>query len=179
MATFQVTVPKRFNFSCLSDWVKWIQRHECSQIASGIDKHSKATQVNSLIYSMGDQADDILRSFNLSEEDTKKYAIVKDKFDSHFIKRRNMIFERAKINMRKQEDGESVDGFTTVLYDLAEHCNYGALRNYTTKILKNKAILSLYHIDCVAMWSLLTYSNCFVTYYQMMLHGYTIKVFYA
>ena len=57
---------------------------------------------------MGDQADDILRSFNLSEEDTKKYAIVKDKLDSHFIKRRNMIFERVKINMRKQEDGESV-----------------------------------------------------------------------
>ena len=70
---------------------------------------------------MGDQADDILRSFNLSKEDAKKYTTVKDKFDSHFIKRRNVIFERAKFNMRKQEDGESVDSFITALYELAEH----------------------------------------------------------
>ena len=77
---------------------------------------------------MGDQADNILRSFNLSEEDAKKYTTVKDKFDCHFIKRRNVIFERAKFNMRKQEDGECVDSFITALYELAEHCNYGALR---------------------------------------------------
>ena len=31
--------------------------------------------------------------------------------------------------MRKQEDGESVDGFITALYELVyRHCNYGALR---------------------------------------------------
>ena len=79
MATFQVTAPELFNFSCPSDSVKWIRRYEHFRIASGIDKHSEATQVNSLIYSMGDQADDILRSFNLSKEDAKKYTTVKDK----------------------------------------------------------------------------------------------------
>ena len=30
--------------------------------------------------------------------------------------------------MRKQEDGDSVDSFITALYELAEYCNYGALR---------------------------------------------------
>ena len=54
-------------------------------------------------------------------------SFVKDKFDSHFIKRRNVIFERAKFNMRKQEDGESVDGFITALNELVDtvtmvHC---------------------------------------------------------
>ena len=42
---------------------------------------------------MGDQADDMLRSFNLSEEDVKKYTTVKDKFDSPFIKRRDVILK--------------------------------------------------------------------------------------
>ena len=102
MPTFQVTACEPFNFSCLSDWVKWIRQYEHFRIASNIDKRSEATQVISLIYSMGDQANDILHSFNLSEEDEKKYTTVKDKFDSHFIKRRNMIFERAKCNMRRQ-----------------------------------------------------------------------------
>ena len=74
MATFQVTSTEPFNFSCPSDWVTWIWQYKHFQIASGINKHSKSTKVNSLIYLMGDQADDILRSFNLSEEDTKKYT---------------------------------------------------------------------------------------------------------
>ena len=41
---------------------------------------------------MGDKADDILRSFKLSDEDAKKYSMVKAKFEDHFIKKRNMIY---------------------------------------------------------------------------------------
>lgn len=77
MATYQVTAPEPFNFSRPSEWTKWVRRFERFRVASGMDKNSEATQVNSLIYSMGDQADDILRSFNLSEEEAKKYTTVK------------------------------------------------------------------------------------------------------
>ncbi len=42
-----------------------------------------------LIYSMGDDADDILRSFGLTEDEKKVYATVKQKFELHFVKRRN------------------------------------------------------------------------------------------
>ena len=54
--------------------------------------------------------------------------MVKSKFDSHFVKRRNVIYERAKFNQRKQEEGENVDVFITALYSLAEYCEYGNLR---------------------------------------------------
>ena len=54
---------------------------------------------------MGDEADDILRSFGLSEPDSKKYDVVLAKFEAHFIKRRNVIFKRVKFNMHKQEEG--------------------------------------------------------------------------
>ena len=69
---------------------------------------------------MGDKADDILQLFNLSEEDLKNYKTVKERFDTHFIQRRN-IFERAKFNCRKQEAGESVDDFITDLHCLARY----------------------------------------------------------
>lgn len=72
---------------------------------------------------MGDEADDILSSFGLSEDDQKD--MVKVKLDTHFIKRRNVIYERAKFNNRSQEQGEPVDSFITALYGLAEHCGYG------------------------------------------------------
>jgi len=79
-----------------------------------------------LVYTMGDAA--ILSSFGLSEDDKKNYETVVAKFESHFVKKRNIIFERARFNQRKQEDGESVDEFITDLYCLSEHCNYGRLR---------------------------------------------------
>ena len=85
--------------------------------------------MNTLIYAMGDQADDILRSFALSEEHRKDYATVKSTFDKHFVPRRNVIFERAKFNQRIQQEGEPVESFITALYALAEHCGYGELHD--------------------------------------------------
>ena len=98
-------------------------------MASRLETKGQEAQVNTLIYSMGDEADDILRSFALSEEDKKKYDSVKAQFDAHFVKQRNVIFERARFNLRKQEEGEPVDAFITALYALAEHCGYGALHD--------------------------------------------------
>ena len=67
---------------------------------------------------MGDDADDILSSFGLTEEESSTYETVKGRFESHFIKKRNVIYERAKFNMWCQEKGEPV---ITALYQLAEH----------------------------------------------------------
>ena len=55
-----------------------------------------------MIYCMGDEADYISKSFTLAREEERKYGKVKDKLDQHFIIQRNVIFERAKFNMRKQ-----------------------------------------------------------------------------
>ena len=68
-------------------------------------------------------------SFRLSEEDGKKYAVVKEKFESHFIKCHNKIYERAKYNQRKQLPGEPADSFIILLYSLVEHCSYGGLQD--------------------------------------------------
>ena len=77
-------------------------------------------QVNTLIYSMGDNADLILRLFRLSEPNPKKCDVIL-KCKLHFDKRRDLIFERAKFNMRKQEEGEPFNAFNTAFYGLTEH----------------------------------------------------------
>ena len=98
-------------------------------MASELNKRDEKSQVNTLIYSMGDQANDILQSFGLSDADREKYKSVKDKFDGHFIIKRNVIFERARFNMRVKEEGESVDSLITDLYTLAEFCVFGDLHD--------------------------------------------------
>ena len=73
--------------------------------------------------------DDTLRSFTLPEADQKKYEMVRNRFEQHFVKRRNIIFERTRFNQLKQEDGEMADSFVITLYSLAEHCGYGDLHD--------------------------------------------------
>ena len=111
----------------LEEWPKWSRRFERFRQASGLAKEEEESQINTLIYAMGDQADDILNSFKLSTTQLKQYHTVKTKFDEHFVVRRNVIFERAKFNQRRQEEGETVDTFITALHALAEHCNFGTL----------------------------------------------------
>ena len=78
---------------------------------------------------MGDAAKDIYQSFCLTEKQARSYDVVKKKFDDYFVKKKNVIYERTKFNMRQQKDGEPVDAFITALYNLALKCEYGTLNN--------------------------------------------------
>ena len=125
MASYQIPVLECFNFAKPDEWPKWIQRFERFQQASGVAAKSEESQVNTLIYSTGEKANDIFQcSIELSADDSKKYNTVKGKFETHFMKQRNTIFERAKLNSCK---GEAVDDFIVDLYTLAEPCQYGNL----------------------------------------------------
>ena len=61
MASYQISAPDNFNFSCPDKWPCWIQKFERFCMASGLNDKAEANQVNTLIYTMGDSADDILR----------------------------------------------------------------------------------------------------------------------
>ena len=89
---------------------------------------------------MGDEADDILTSLDLSAADKKKYKTVLAKLDKYFIPRRNVIFERAEFNQRQQMEAETVDNFITDLYNLAEYCEYGALRD---EMIRDRLVVGL------------------------------------
>ena len=51
--------------------------------------------MNTLIYSMDDEADDILAALKLTTAERKSYKTVKEKLDKHFVIKRNVIYERA------------------------------------------------------------------------------------
>ena len=139
MASFQVSTPEKFNFKP-EDWERWIRRFERFRIASKLDKENAAAQVNTLIYSMGDEADDILTSLKLTDEERASYTTVKGKLDNFFIVKRNVIYERAKFNMRVQRVGESVDNFITDLFSLAEHCGFGDLHD---ELIRDRIVVGL------------------------------------
>ena len=71
----------------------------------------------------------------------KKYGTVRQKFEGYFVKRRNPIFEWAKFNLHKQEEGEPIDSFITALYCLTKHCGYGALHK---EMIRDRLVVGLF-----------------------------------
>lgn len=122
---YQIPAPEQFSFRP-DDWNKWIDRFERFRSASGLKSKEKEEQVNSLIYLMGAQSEEILASFNMTDAQKKDYDVVKTKFDQHFVPTRNVIYERYKFHTRSQEEGESVEHFITALHSLAQTCEFPA-----------------------------------------------------
>ena len=139
MASFQVSTPDKFNFKP-EEWGRWIRRFERFRIASKLNEESEEAQVNTLIYSMGDEADDILAALKLTTSERKSYKTVKEKLDKHFVIKRNVIYERAKFNMRMQRNGEPVGNFITDLFSLAEHCGFGDLHD---ELIRDRIVVGL------------------------------------
>ena len=68
------------------------------------------------------------------------YTKVQEGFQSFFVVKKNIVYEHARFNMRKQEENENVDAFVTALYALAEHCNYGTLHD---ELLRDRILVGL------------------------------------
>ncbi|UYV75047.1 K02A2.6-like [Cordylochernes scorpioides] len=126
---YNCVAPEPFNFSNPGDWPKWIRRFEHFRQARGLINNPENEQVNMLVYCMGDNADDILLSCKIASDQLENYNKVIECFESHFIPRRNIIYERARFNQRCQQEGEKVNEFITALHSLAEHCNFGMLHD--------------------------------------------------
>ena len=127
MSLPQIQRPEKFSFKP-EDWQRWIRRFVRFRIASELYKASEENQVSTLIYTMGVEGDDIVQSLGISDEEQKKYDVVGQKFQDYFIIKWNVIFERAKFNLRSQQENEPVEAFITDQFNLAEHCNFGSLR---------------------------------------------------
>jgi len=61
------------------------------------------------------KGEDVLSSFNLTNEEVEKYSVVVARFNTYFNVRTNMFYERAVFNRINQNDSDSVDNFITRL----------------------------------------------------------------
>ena len=95
------------NFARLKEWPNRICKFKRFRDAFNLDKKSEQKHVSPLIYSMGEKAEYILWSFQLTKKQQKSYTTIRDKFQSFFMKTRNIVYERCRFNLRYQEEGES------------------------------------------------------------------------
>ena len=102
-------------------------------------------QVSTLLYCLGEGAEDVLSSTNISEDERKAYSAVLKKFDDFFQIRKNIIFERARFNRRDQLHGKTADEYIGALHNLAEGCEYGALKS---ELIKDRLVVGIRDHPC-------------------------------
>ena len=59
-----------------------------SALALGLDKDQEARRISTLLYCLGEEANDVLSSTNITSDDRKKYDSVVEKLDDYFQVRR-------------------------------------------------------------------------------------------
>ena len=68
MATSTFSQPPAFDFAHPDRYRRWKEPFQRYREATGLDKKEGPIQISTLVYSMGDRAEDILSSFTLSDK---------------------------------------------------------------------------------------------------------------
>jgi hypothetical protein len=134
--------PPKFTFKA-AEWEEWLSEYEEFMITAKVNKEEGATQVSSLLYTMGArQSKPIFKTFKFGTikvdgndvvEKKDDYETVARKFTEHFVPKRNIIHERsifqersqlAKMENGKKEATETVEEFVRDLQSLVLTCKY-------------------------------------------------------
>jgi hypothetical protein len=130
-------LPDPFNFPAPEPWIVWKKRFQHYLSVTGLTGKSQQEQIDILMYLMGEKSEEIMLQFP-QQPDTLEKAL-KD-FDTYFVPRRNIIFERFKFNSRVQQVGEPVDLFITDLHSLAEYCEFGAIKE---ELIRDRIVVGM------------------------------------
>ncbi|GBP08782.1 Eukaryotic translation initiation factor 4 gamma 1 [Eumeta japonica] len=127
----------KFDFQPTS-WDNWKKRFVRYLRLTGNENLNDVSKIDLLLYSMGQQAEQLIKNLNVSEN--KEYNEVLQAIDNYFNIKRNIVFERFKFNNRIQRDTEDIDDFIKDLQVLVDMCEYGDLRD---ELLRDRIIVGL------------------------------------
>ena len=92
MMASTLQTPAPFTFNSPDEWPKWKRCFEQYRVASGLDKEGDKRQVSILLYCLGEEAENVLTSTNITAESRKTFADVLQKFDEFFQSEENHNF---------------------------------------------------------------------------------------
>ncbi|KAJ8878575.1 hypothetical protein PR048_019153 [Dryococelus australis] len=140
LTTCILAPPASFNFRRPKEWGSRFKRFQGYRLVSGLLEKSDKMHVSTLIYILGQEAEDIMNSFNPSDKESASYEAVVKRFESHFVLKRNVIYESVKFNLRSQLADESADTFVMALHSLAKKYEYKSMRN---ELIRDRLVVEL------------------------------------
>ena len=120
----QYKPPNPLNF-VEPNWPKWKSQYETFRLLTKLGEESGEVQVASIKYCMGPEAEEVMKTFGLSETQSKDYKVVVGKFDSYFTPRKNLLRLRRTFYKRIQRPQEDTEAYLRALFVAAEDCGFG------------------------------------------------------
>ena len=119
----QYRPPQPLNF-VEPNWDRFISQFQMFRLLTELDKKSEPIQIASLKYCMGPEAEDVFKTFNLSEADAGKYELVVDKYKGYFSPRKNVLRLRRLFYKRTQQSHEDTETYLRALFTMSEYCDF-------------------------------------------------------
>ena len=132
MSDRRVIPPLSCHGNINENWKMWKARFENYLVASEVNKKDENTQCAQLLHYIGEQGFKIYSTFKFEENEVNKLKPLLTKFDSHFIGKENIAYERYKFFTYKQQEGQSTDDFIIEVKKRAEGCKLGNLKDSLT-----------------------------------------------
>lgn len=76
--------PEPFNFKTPDDWLRWKQQFKQFRVASGLRDEDATRQVSMLLYCLGEEAEEVLSSTIITDEERNVFDTVIGKFAVFF-----------------------------------------------------------------------------------------------
>ena len=150
MEAFTFRPPENFNFdgpnvsaACNK---KWMQRFEMFITASGNGAKNDDVKIAMLISALGEAGFDIYQNFkykptvgDVEGEDSKKYAVITQKFSEFCSSRNPVLALRAQFWEYSRPEGQGLDAFLNDLRTMAANCQF----EDTDTIIRDKLFFSI------------------------------------
>ena len=113
----------------LAENYRWFeQRFDIYMLATGKSNKPDEQKTAMFLHLAGEEAIRLYNTFEWQAEgDKDKLAKVKENFKEHCNAHTSRAFLRHQLLTRRQEEGESVEQYVTVLKTMAKHCEFGPL----------------------------------------------------
>lgn len=142
MGDYRGISPMDFSGNLAENWRLWKQKFENYLLATEISRKSDPVKIAQLLHFIGEEGFHIYNSFSIDNPAELKLKDVLDKFEEHFLPRKNLAYERFKFFTRKQATNETIEQYITDLKNKAQSCEFGDLKNDLIKDILTCGILN-------------------------------------
>jgi hypothetical protein len=95
--------PSNFDFSKPELWKEWIDHFKRFRLAARLTKETEEIQINSLLYSMGPEAEKVFAQLRFDANgDSNKYDKVVEKLNACFTPQVNVIHEHTTMRFLRE-----------------------------------------------------------------------------
>lgn len=114
------------------EWKLWYTQFKLFMRASNLESQPDQRKVALLLHHLGGNSLDIFNSFN-EDVDVITYNELVIKLENYFTPKVNIAMERHNFFTCKQQNGQTIDEYVTVLKNQSLNCSFGNLREHLVR----------------------------------------------